>query len=184
MTEQPSSHDAAPAPPSHEMLPLITLAVEHVFDTLTREPAFTPTLLAVTADDQRGMWPIPELTPENAAEAVGAISPTPARAVAVFDGEVQTPLGPRLAIAIEAFDASRPRSTRLVVEYARAVPGTDLGPRLTGEPQVVAEGPNPLAPPPRRRYRQEARAARAAAAAKAQAEAAAGAGAPQPRQER
>lgn len=131
-------------PPTHEILPLVTLAVEHVFDTLTRQPVFEPTVLAVTHEGRQGMWTLPELVPEQAAAAVADIQPTPERAVAVFDGEVQTPQGPRPAVVVEAFDAAAVTSTRLVFRYVPGVPGTDLTGRIEGEPILVANDHNPL----------------------------------------
>lgn len=142
-TENPSS--ATPTPPTHELLPLITLAVEHVFDTLSRQPVFHPTILAVTADGQRGMWEHPGLEPEQAAAEVARISPRPARAVAVFEGETPTPDGPRPAVAVEGFDAAAPDSVRLVFSYLPGVPAAEIDAQVQGDPQVVANGPNPLA---------------------------------------
>ena len=56
----PTPTGPTPTPPGGELLPLISLAVEHVFDTLGRQPVFAPTILAVTADGQRGMWEHPD----------------------------------------------------------------------------------------------------------------------------
>lgn len=131
-------------PPTHEILPLVSLAVDHVFDTLTRQAVFDPTILAVTADGARGMWTLPDLAPEQAAAEVGRIQPLPQRAVAVFDGEVQTPQGPRPAVAVEAFDAGAVQSVRLVFEYVPGIPGTEITGRIEGEPHIVANGHNPL----------------------------------------
>ena len=83
----PTPTGPTPTPPGGELLPLISLAVEHVFDTLGRQSVFAPTILAVAADGQRGMWEHPDLEPEQAAATVAKISPRPTRAVAVFDGE-------------------------------------------------------------------------------------------------
>ena len=54
----PTPTGPTPTPPGGELLPLISLAVEHVFNTLGRQPVFAPTILAVTADGQRGMWAV------------------------------------------------------------------------------------------------------------------------------
>ena len=110
----PTPTGPTPTPPGGELLPLISLAVEHVFDTLGRQPVFAPTILAVAADGQRGMWEHPDLEPEQAAATVAKISPRPTRAVAVFDGEIETADGPRPAVAVEAFDAAALASTRMV----------------------------------------------------------------------
>lgn len=141
-TENPSS--ATPTPPRAELLPLITLGVEHVFDTLSRRPVFHPTILAVTADGQRGMWEHPDLEPEQAAAEVAKISPRPAQAVAVFEGEVETEDGPRPAVAVEGFDAAALTSVRLVFSYLPGVPAAGIAAQVDGDPQVVANGPNPL----------------------------------------
>lgn len=141
-TSNPS--DATPTPPTRDLLPLITLSVEHVFDTLGRRPVFHPTILAVTADGQRGMWEHPDLEPEQAAAEVAKISPRPARAVAVFEGEAATEDGPRPAVAVEAFDAAALASVRLVFTYLPGVPGAGIAAQVDGDPQVVANGPNPL----------------------------------------
>ena len=140
----PTPSEPTPTPPGNELLPLISLAVEHVFDTLGRQPVFAPTILAVAADGRRGMWEHPDLAPEKAAAAIAEISPRPARAVAVFDGEIETADGPRPAVAVEAFDAAALASTRMVFPYLPGVAAAGLAARVDGDPQVVANGPNPL----------------------------------------
>lgn len=140
----PTPTGPTPTPPGGELLPLISLAVEHVFDTLGRQSVFAPTILAVAADGQRGMWEHPDLEPEQAAATVATISPRPTRAVAVFDGEVETADGPRPAVAVEAFDAAALASTRMVFPYLPGVAAAGIAARVDGDPQVVANGPNPL----------------------------------------
>ncbi|MEW1965699.1 hypothetical protein AB0302_09950 [Micrococcus sp. NPDC078436] len=135
---------APPTPPSAAMLPLITLGVEHVFDTLSSQPVFHPTILAVTAEGMQGMWTHPDLTPEGAAQAVAELVPRPERAVAVFDGEVETPDGPRPAVAVEAFEAGSLTSVRVIVRYLPGVPAAGLDAQVEGDPEVAANGPNPL----------------------------------------
>ena len=98
----------------------------------------------VTADGQRGMWEHPDLEPEQAAATVAKISPRPTRAVAVFDGEIETADGPRPAVAVEAFDAAALASTRMVFPYLPGVAAAGIAARVDGDPQVVANGPNPL----------------------------------------
>lgn len=150
MTEQPQpssgqSPDAPqPTPPSAAMLPLIGLGVEHVFDTLASQPVFHPTVLAITAEGQRGMWTLPDLIPEAAAQAVAELTPRPQQAVAVFEGEMETPDGPRPAVAVEAFEAGALASVRLLFRYLPGVPEAGLTPQVDGEPTVSANGPNPL----------------------------------------
>ena len=82
--------------------------------------------------------------PEQAAATVAKISPRPTRAVAVFDGEIETADGPRPAVAVEAFDAAALASTRMVFPYLPGVAAAGIAARVDGDPQVVANGPNPL----------------------------------------
>ena len=131
-----------PTPPSERMAPLIQLGVAHVFDTLTRQDFFPPTILAISDEGRRGMWARPDLTPEGAAEAVAALRPRPAQALAVFDGRVKTPEGTRPAVGLEAFEAGTLASVRLVQWYRVGGPGSPA--EADGAPEVVANGPNPL----------------------------------------
>ena len=87
-------------------------------------------------------WARPDLTPEGAAEAVAALRPRPAQALAVFDGRVKTPEGTRPAVGLEAFEAGTLASVRLVQWYRVGGPGTPA--EADGAPEVVANGPNPL----------------------------------------
>ncbi len=131
--------------PSDEMVPLIGLAVEHRLDLMGRGEDLEPTVLAITADGMRGMWTSPEMTPEDAAGFVGRIEPRPARAVAVFDGGVQTDEGLTPAYFVESFEAGQDVSVRLVVPHDVGHAEEGIAPKALGEPTLVANGPNPLA---------------------------------------
>lgn len=130
---------------SAAMAPLIDLAVEHGLDLLGRGQDLQPTVLAVTAQGMRGMWTEPDLTPEDAAGFVGRIEPRPARAVAVFDGGVQTDEGLTPAYFVESFEAGQDVSVRLVVPHDVGHAEEGIAPKALGEPTLVANGPNPLA---------------------------------------
>lgn len=130
---------------STAMAPLIDLAVEHGLDLLGRGLDLQPTVLAVTAEGMRGMWTEPDLTPEDAAGFVGRIEPRPARAVAVFDGGVQTDEGLTPSYFVESFEAGQDMSVRLVVPHDVGHAEEGIAPKVLGEPTLVANGPNPLA---------------------------------------
>lgn len=132
-------------PASHYILPLIGLAVEHVFDVLGREGEFTPTILATAEDGTQGMWAIDDLVPEDAATYVAQIQPTPRTAVAVFHGEGEDVEGTRFpAVFTESFEAGEDSSVRMVFPFTLGDPDSEDGPQLDGEPTVVANGPNPI----------------------------------------
>ena len=135
--------EGQPQPPSQRVSPLVFLGIQHAMENVGDGSGMAPFLLAVTADDQKGMWRFPGADQDHVTEQLAQLEPKPALAVSVFDGQMPVEEGLHDALIITAWDDAEEQSAQVVQLYRPGATAEDNGTPV-GNPMVYGNGENVL----------------------------------------
>ena len=135
--------EGQPQPPSERVSPLVFLGIQHAMENVGDGSGMAPFLLAVTADDQKGMWKFPGSNEEHVIEQLAQLDPKPALAVSVFDGQMPGEDGLHDALIITAWDDAEEKSAQVVQLYTPGATAEEHGTPV-GNPMVYGNGENVL----------------------------------------
>lgn len=135
--------EGQPQPPSERVSPLVFLGIQHAMESVGDGSGMDPFLLAVTADDQKGLWRFPGSNEQHVTEQLAQLDPKPAIAVSVFDGQMPVEDELHDALIITAWDDAEEKSAQVVQLYKPGATAEDEGTPV-GNPMVYGNGENVL----------------------------------------